>query len=208
MNTIPIILASNSPRRKELLELMGIPFTIQSSTINETITKTKPEEVVIQLSSQKAIDVANTCNQDNSILIGADTIVWDNHRILGKPKDESEAFRMIQDLQGNSHFVYTGVTIVETFQKKQTITSFYEVTKVSFFPMTEKEIKAYVQTAQWDANQKEMIYPWKDKAGGYGIQTSFGTKYIKGIEGDYYNVVGLPVSALYQKLKEMNRGIV
>ena len=107
MNTIPIILASNSPRRKELLELMGIPFTIQSSTINETITKTKPEEVVIQLSSQKAIDVANTCNQDNSIVIGADTIVWDNHRILGKPKDESEAFRMIQDLQGNSHFVYT-----------------------------------------------------------------------------------------------------
>ena len=204
MNSLPIILASGSPRRKELLEQMGITFQVKTSTIEEIITKTKPEEVVIELSYQKAMDVATRYKEDSCIVIGADTIVWDGNQILGKPKDEVDAFSMIKQLQGNSHWVYTGVTIIKKLKNKITTTSFYEKTNVIMYSMSEQEITDYIHTKEMSNNCNKVIYQWEDKAGGYGIQTSFGTKFIRGIEGDYYNVVGLPVSALYQKLKEIS----
>ena len=201
MNNKKIIRASGSPRRRELLSQIGLSFTVRVSEADEHTEETKPEKLVCILSERKALAVWDELTEEEkeeSILIGADTVVAVDDRILGKPADETEAFRMIELLQGRSHQVYTGVTILRqgglqpladetntcSIQKKQ----FFEKTDVLVYPMSEEEITAYVKTGE----------PL-DKAGAYGIQGSFAA-YIQGINGDYSNVVGLPVGRLYHEL--------
>ncbi len=182
-----IILASASPRRKELLQQIGWDFQIQVSDVEEKITKKIPHEIVEELSYQKAVHVREQMSnqEENLWIIGADTIVASGEHILGKPKNKEDAKEMLRILQSASHYVYTGVTLC--YGKKETH-SFHEATKVSFYPMSDKEIEEYIATGE----------PM-DKAGAYGIQ-GFGAKYIREIEGDYNNVVGLPVGRLYQEI--------
>ncbi len=178
-----IILASASPRRKELLSQIGITFEIIKAEKEEHITSSIPTEVVKELSMQKAKEVAAKC--DGSIIIGADTIVAMEGQILGKPKDRADAMRMLRLLQGKKHQVITGVTVLLGSTKTL---SFAEVTDVSLYPMTDAQIERYIAT-------KEPM----DKAGAYGIQGRFAA-YVRGIEGDYNNVVGLPIGRLYQEV--------
>ena len=185
-----VILASGSPRRKELLELIGVEFKIITSNKEEVITSTNPEEVVKELSVMKAEDVAAGV-AGPAIILGADTVVAHGGRILGKPKDKADAINMIRSFAGDDHFVYTGVCMIrkEADGSVKKI-SFAEGTKVTVYPMTEEEIEQYVATNE----------PM-DKAGAYAIQGLFAP-YIKGIEGDYYNIVGFPIAGIYQRLKE------
>lgn len=188
-----ILLASASPRRKMLLEQIGIFPRIIPSGIEEKVTKTEPSEVVMELSSMKAEDIAYRYQEKTGegIVIGADTVVAAEGRILGKPADEEEAVRMITMLQGSSHQVYTGVTLIRIREGKvQEKRTFAEETEVFVYPMDEQEIAAYVKSGD----------PM-DKAGAYGIQGAFAA-YIKGIKGDYSNVVGLPVGRTYQEMKK------
>lgn len=179
-----IILASASPRRKELLEQIGVIFEIHKAEGEERITSTRPHEAVRELSRQKAEEVAGACTGD--VFIGADTVVAAEGQILGKPKNFEDAVRMLELLQGKSHEVITGVTVI--LKEQQKTVSFAETTKVHVFPMTRTQIEAYVKSGE----------PM-DKAGAYGIQGRFAA-YVSGIEGDYNNVVGLPVGRLYQEL--------
>lgn len=195
-----IILASASPRRKELLEQAGIEFEICPAKGEEIITKTVPSEVVCELSDQKAMEVAQLITQYDEahrdittpadiMVIGADTVVAYENQILGKPKDEADAERMLSMLSGNTHSVYTGVTVVfidkDGRAGKKT---FYEKTDVVMHRMSQKQIRDYIATGE----------PM-DKAGSYGIQGKCAI-YVKEIHGDYNNVVGLPVARLYQEL--------
>lgn len=184
-----LILASASPRRKELLGKLGVQFEILPAQGEEVITKELPSEAVEELSLQKAKEAA--AQQDmECIVIGADTIVAKDEKIMGKPKNEEEAFRMLSEISDAVHQVYTGVTIIKTGENPQTIT-FSEKTDVLIYPMTEKEILDYIATGD----------PL-DKAGAYGIQGDFAI-HVKGIVGDYYNVVGLPIGRVYQELKQL-----
>ncbi len=190
-----IILASASPRRKELLAQIGLEFQIVVSDVEEIITKTVPAEIVEELSYQKAEAVLRSLPADSEVLvIGADTIVAYGQQILGKPDSTEQAVEMLTALQGNAHQVYTGVTLLyrKTTDEGASLEqkTFHESTTVHFYPMTKEEIQGYVST-------KDPM----DKAGAYGIQ-GFCARYISGIEGDYNNVVGLPVGRLYQEAKE------
>lgn len=198
-----IILASASPRRKALLEQIGMEFEICPAKGEEVITESRPDAVVSELSRQKAEEVAAgvlTYNEQHPdlatpqdiLVIGADTVVTYGGEILGKPKDEADAGRMLTLLQGNTHSVYTGITLV--FIDKSGRTGeycFFEKTDVTMYPMDEDEINRYIATGE----------PM-DKAGSYGIQGRCAI-YIKQIEGDYNNVVGLPVARLYQELRRV-----
>lgn len=198
-----IILASASPRRRELLARIGLDFEVIVSNVEEKVTTTIPCDVVEELSRQKAegvlqeivegaqdsLDKGISEEKDRMLIIGSDTIVACDGEILGKPKDAEEAKEMLRKLQGRSHEVYTGVTVLYVKGEVQYRT-FHEATKVHFYPMTEAEIEAYVATGD----------PL-DKAGAYGIQ-GLCARYISGIEGDYNNVVGLPVGRLYQEIKD------
>ena len=179
-----IILASASPRRRELLTQIGISFTIQKAEKEETVTTSVPSEAVKELALQKAREVAEKYPAD--VVIGADTIVAANGQILGKPKDAEDAIQMLRMLQGGSHEVITGVAILLNNDEK--LINFAETTRVHVFPMTEEQICSYVESGE----------PM-DRAGSYGIQGTFAA-YISGIEGDYNNVVGLPVGRLYQEV--------
>ena len=182
-----IILASGSPRRKEFLELAGVPFEIVVSEVEETIgAYSSPSDIVMSLALQKASAVAET-NGDH-IVLGADTIVTYDSRVLGKPSNEDEAKEMLRLLSGKTHEVYTGVAIIA---KDKTVT-FYERTEVTFWELTEEEIDVYVAS-------KEPL----DKAGSYGIQGK-GSIFVQHIQGDYYSVVGLPISRLVRELKQFN----
>lgn len=183
------VLASKSPRRKELLQLLGITFDIQVSDEEEVITSSDPAKVTEELSLQKAKAVAKQLNE--GIVIGADTVVALDGEILGKPADREDARRMITMLQGNSHMVFTGVSLVNA--EDGSWACFHVGTKVKVASMTEYEIEEYISLDE----------PY-DKAGSYGIQGAF-SRYIEGIEGDYFNVVGLPVHELYSKLKHLER---
>lgn len=190
-----IILASASPRRKELLEKAGVSFTIIPSTGEERITATEPEEVVKELSYQKAQSVAEkledeTILEDGIMIIGSDTIVSFEGQILGKPVNEEDAVNTLRKLQHNTHQVYTGVTLLRREKGIWNPLIFSERTDVTFYPVSEEEILSYVKTGE----------PM-DKAGSYGIQGSFGV-YVKGICGDYSNVVGLPVARLFYEMKQ------
>ena len=187
-----IILASNSPRRKELLEQIGMEFTICPSKKEEETISNIPSEMVALLSKQKAEDVweQSYAVQADSLVIGADTVVACQDQILGKPKDEADALRMLAMLQGKEHQVYTGVTMIwQNEEGKKTHYGFYVATSVVLYSMTQEEILGYIRTGD----------PM-DKAGAYGIQGAFA-KFIKSIRGEYNNVVGLPVGRLYQEMK-------
>lgn len=196
-----LILASGSPRRKELLEQIGAEFEILSAKGEEVITSDIPSQVVMELSAQKAEEVAGryekelgagkACeeNRQTVVILGADTVVAYENKILGKPKDEADAVRMLQMLAGDTHSVFTGVTLLIEQAGKRERKTFFAETKVTMYPMSAEEIKAYVATGE----------PM-DKAGAYGIQGKCAA-YIERIEGDYNNVVGLPVSLVYQTLK-------
>lgn len=209
-----IILASQSPRRKELLAQAGFEFEIVTSDVEEVITDTKPEQIAESLSRQKACDVYNKIVKEkgmeyarNSIIIGADTIVAVDDKLLGKPKDKEDAADMLRLMSGRSHQVYTGVTLVvgdiepadSTDEATQNCLSFNQCTKVEFYQISEQEIEEYLSR---EAGCKGQL-GWEDKAGAYGIQGTVGAKFIKGIRGDYNNVVGLPIARLYQELKEL-----
>lgn len=179
-----VILASQSPRRKELLGLLNIPFTIRVADVDETMDPARsPKEEVARLSRLKAEAIPH---DPEDIVIAADTIVVHRDKRLGKPADPREAKAMLQDLSGNCHQVMTGLTVLQG-DKRVTCT---EITDVFFRPLTEKEIDDYV------ASKDPM-----DKAGSYGIQSG-AALFVEKIHGDYYNVVGLPVCRLGQILKE------
>lgn len=181
-----VILASASPRRKELLERIGVKFEIDPSTCEEIITDTDPAKVVLSLSKQKALDVAS--RYENALIIGADTIVSKDNQILGKPKDKNDAFRMLNLLQGDHHQVFTGVTVINKQGQQSKEYSFYCSSEVAFYSMTKEQINEYIDSGE----------PM-DKAGAYAIQGKSAI-YIKEITGDYNNIVGLPVAMLYQTL--------
>lgn len=188
------ILASASPRRRELLNQIQMEFEVIPSTIEETITKTSPSDVVMELSAQKALDVYRNLpdtRQKDTVVIGADTVVAYRDEILGKPGDETEALDMLSMLADRTHQVYTGVTLVsQNADGTKRVHSFYESTDVTFYPVTREELERYVSSGD----------PM-DKAGAYGIQGAFAV-HVKEIRGDYNNVVGLPVARLYQELKQ------
>lgn len=178
-----IILASASPRRKEILELADLKFDIMPSNAQEITTKTAPNEVVMELASIKAKDIYKK-SEKQSMIVGADTVVAYQGQILGKPADEADAKRMLTMLSGQTHEVYTGVCVIED----EKIKTFYEETKVTFYEISDEQIDRYIKTGE----------PM-DKAGSYGIQGKAAV-FIKGIEGDYYNVVGFPIARFLQEI--------
>lgn len=183
-----IILASNSPRRRELLSGLGLDYEVRTlHGIDESYPDTlQGEEIPVYISSKKASAYLDAL-KDNELLITADTIVWLDGRVLGKPADEDEARQMLRDLSGKTHQVITGVTLATTtFQK-----SFASVSQVTFASLTEEEISYYVSH-----------YHPMDKAGSYGVQEWIGFIGVERIEGSYFNVMGLPVQRLYRELKE------
>lgn len=209
---VRLVLASASPRRRELLSQIGLEFTVMPSTKEENAKTTEAGALVQELSRQKAVDIweqlsggqgqnpdadqeqiseetqepnLNGKRQPELLVIGADTVVCCEGKILGKPHSREAAAEMLTALQGRSHEVYTGVTL---YSQSETVT-FFECTQVEFYPMTEVEISEYIDS-------KEPM----DKAGAYGIQ-GLGARFVKSIRGDYNNVVGLPVGRLYQELK-------
>lgn len=187
-----IILASASPRRKELLAKAGISFTVIPAAGEEKRTSEDPGEAVQQLARDKAEWVAQSLAEceERTLVIGSDTIVVFENRILGKPKDRRDAAETLEKLQGNTHQVYTGVTVLERKAGKWVEHTFFESTDVTFYPVSREEIQDYIATGE----------PM-DKAGSYGIQGLFGI-YVKGICGDYNNVVGLPVARLFHEMKK------
>lgn len=220
-----VILASASPRRKELLEQIGLTFQVIPSHADEVITKTEPGEIVEELSRQKAEDVAKEIEE--GIVIGSDTIVWSNGHVMGKPHDRQEAWEMLRGIQGSTHSVFTGVTVlvkqkaaaVQETDKENPVQSntavqpechtFFCETKVHVYPMTEADTETYLNAGEVSARPDGRIWDtdnghqpeWMDKAGAYGIQGRFGA-WVKGIEGDYNSVVGLPIASLWQVLKQ------
>ena len=174
----PVVLASGSPRRKELLEQIGIKARIRPSVQEEKSQAETPEELVMELAAVKAQDIAAGC-ESGTLVIGADTVVVLDEKILGKPQTPERAVEMIQKLQGREHQVYTGVTVILCMENGE------------LWPMTEDEISTYAQSGE----------PL-DKAGAYGIQGSFAA-YIKGIQGDYTNVVGLPLGRLVHEMNTL-----
>lgn len=190
-----IILASQSPRRRELLTQIGLTYEVIPSTVKEVITETDPKLVVQELSRQKAEDVAGSVLRDREgiLVIGADTVVSYRGHILGKPADEADAVRMLSMLQGKAHSVFTGVTLIRRGPEEEWQVTFAEETRVHMYPMTGEDIRWYVGTGE----------PM-DKAGAYGIQ-GLCARFVEKIEGDYNNVVGLPVGKIWQELKKRCR---
>lgn len=177
-----IVLASKSPRRSEILKNAGIDFTVRVADADETIPDgAKPEDAVVFLAARKAMAVER---EKDELVLGADTVVVFDGEILGKPKGKDDAYNMIKKLSGRVHSVFTGVcAMADDFS-----ITFSEETRVEFYNLSDEEIKTYINTDE----------PY-DKAGAYGIQ-GLASKFIRGIDGDYFNVVGLPMSAIYQKI--------
>ncbi|MBB5324569.1 septum formation protein [Anoxybacillus tepidamans] len=181
-----LILASSSPRRKQLLEMAGLRFDILVSDIDEQIQRNEsPEQIVQSLAYQKAKAVQKT--NPGAYVIGADTIVVYNRQVLGKPKTKQEACEMLRLLSGKTHHVFTGVAIIAPEQE----TVFVERTAVTFWDITDEDIFEYIETGE----------PM-DKAGAYGIQGK-GALFVKRIEGDYFSVVGLPLARTVRELKKI-----
>lgn len=199
-------LASKSPRRKDLMTQIGIEFDVIISERDEIITSTIPEEVVKELSLQKALEIERIllkeCDgdilakyseegYDGVVIIGADTVVSKDGEIMGKPADEDDAFNMLKKLQGDKHMVSTGVALIVIKDGKKEMISFAEDTDVNMYEISDEEIREYIATSE----------PM-DKAGSYGIQ-GLGAKFIRGINGDYNNVVGLPIGSIYQAIRKL-----
>ncbi len=194
-----IILASNSPRRREIMELMGIKFITLAAEVEEKVEETIPSEMVQALAKLKA-DASLQCFEDKlskyeeTIIIAADTLVFYKNQALGKPKDENDAQQMLEMLSDEEHEVYTGVHLILRKQQKiEEEISFAVGTKVRVNPLSLEQIRDYIATGE----------P-KDKAGAYAIQGEFGI-HIKEIEGDYYNIVGFPIARIYEEL--LKKGI-
>lgn len=185
-----LILASASPRRKEILERLGLTFTILPARGEEKLTCTDPAEAVKELALQKAREVADQ-TEGAALVIGSDTVVACGGEIMGKPKDAEDAFRMLNRLQGASHTVYTGVAVIDT-ESQEPLVHFAEGTVVTMYPMTERQIWAYIRTGE----------PM-DKAGAYAIQGKCSI-YIREIRGEYDTVVGFPAARFYQELLKKN----
>lgn len=168
------------------MQLLGFEYDVIPSETEENCSFTEPADYVQALSALKASDVAGRLG-NGFLVIGADTIVVLDDKILGKPKDSEDAFRILSGLSGRRHEVYTGITLIDTDNGRKH--SFYERTEVEFYPLSDEEIRAYIATGD----------PF-DKAGGYGVQSK-GAYLVKAVYGDFYNVVGLPVAKLYRELK-------
>lgn len=188
-----IVLASKSPRRASILRQLGVNFVVFDSSFKERKTVKNPspkktEELVIKNALGKATEVSRKFKE--AIILGVDTLVYAQKEIIGKPKDKKDAMRILKKLNGKSHLIISGIVLMS--KKKKEIKSVFscEVTKVYMRKVTDKEIKEYVDT-------NEPL----DKAGAYGIQEK-GAMLVKGIEGDYYNVVGLPIAALLDLAKK------
>ncbi len=176
-----LVLASKSPRRSEILKNAGIDFTVRVADADETIPNgIKPQDAVVFLAARKAMAVERASDE---VVLGADTVVVLENQVLGKPQNREDAFNMIKSLSGRTHSVFTGVCIIGEGHSM----TFAEETKVEFLPLTDSEINAYIDTNE----------PY-DKAGAYGIQ-GLASKFVRRINGDYFNVVGLPISAIYEK---------
>ncbi len=185
-----IILASQSARRKKLLQQIGLTFSVIPSHAEEISTAQHPAKIVEELALLKALDVAS--KHPGSLTIGADTVVVLNNEIIGKPKDNDQARSFLRRLSGSQHLVYTGMALVKTGKSGHIDArhTFYEQTKVTFGTLEEHEIESYIKHENPS-----------DKAGAYGIQDSIGALFVKKIDGDYYNVVGLPLHRFYQEMK-------
>ncbi len=185
-----LILASNSPRRKELLGMLGLDFYVIPDNTPECIDQSLlPAELVMALAKFKGDNVRKTLSQNrDALIIAADTVVATEDTILGKPKSKEDAEKMLTALSGKSHMVYTGVYLIENLTGKSS--NFYEKTEVFFKNLDINEIKDYINTGE----------PM-DKAGSYGIQ-NFGSLFVEKINGDYFNVVGLPVCSLGKSLSK------
>ncbi len=180
-----LILASASPRRKELLGLLGIPFTVRAADIDETMDSRKPaSEEVARVSKLKALAIPRS-NED--VVVAADTIVVCDNQVLGKPKDRQQAVAMLKMLSGRDHQVMTGCTVLRGQESR----TFTEITDLHFRTLSDREIQKYADSGE----------PM-DKAGAYGIQGG-AALFCEKLSGDYYNVVGLPVCRLYETLKEL-----
>lgn len=216
MENIRVILASASPRREELLRQIGIVPEVIPSRVEEKVTKKEPDQVVMELSRQKAEEVAERLEKTQKknvtegsadkaekteteaeertsftqVVVGSDTVVYADGRILGKPADHDDAANMLRTLQGGTHRVYTGVTLIAGERKK----TFAVETEVDVYPMSEQEIEAYLACGES-----------MDKAGAYGIQGRFAA-HIRGIRGSYTNVMGLPAGRVYQEMKRLLEG--
>lgn len=193
-----VVLASASPRRKELLQRAGIAFEVLPATGEEIITGENPREVVMELAFKKAKEVAGKLAAKDGgelLILGADTVVTYDGAVLGKPRDEADAVRMLSVLSGSTHSVFTGVALIYQARGTERVLNFYQETRVTMYPMSPGEIQAYVRSGE----------PM-DKAGAYGIQGR-GTVFIEKIAGDYNNVVGLPMARVYQEMKKLGVAI-
>jgi septum formation protein len=183
----PIILASQSPRRKQLLEWAEVAFEIKVQETEETYPPQMPvTEVPVFIARNKALAVQHHYNFHHRVILAADTIVVLDKEVIGKPRDRNDAINIITKLSGNTHQVITGVVILQADKE----TAFYDVTEVAFHTLTPEQISWYVDK-----------YAPYDKAGAYAIQEWIGVVGIKGINGDFYNVMGLPVSRVVQALR-------
>lgn len=190
MNQGKIILASQSPRRKELLEKNDIPFLVYVTDADESVSeKLSPADLVRELSYRKAESAAKAFLNERVLIIAADTVVALQDEIFGKPEDEADARRMLSLLSAKAHSVFTGVTLAYVENKEVSYKKTVCETKVYFYPITEEEITEYIQTGE----------PF-DKAGSYAIQ-GIASKFVEKIEGDFDNVVGLPVYAIFKDLQ-------
>lgn len=189
---IRCVLASGSPRRKELLAQVGMEYEVITGNVDEEIETMEPSLTVEQLSFRKAKSVFDTINGD-VLVIGADTVVALDGAILGKPRDEEDAKRMIRSIAGRSHSVFTGVTMMIRQQEEERVITFFEETKVYVDAMTEADIEQYVATGEC-----------MDKAGAYGIQGYFAA-FVEKIEGDYNNVVGLPIEHICREIRLLKK---
>lgn len=183
----PLILASQSPRRKELLEILGIPFSVRVPEIDESVRAGEsPEAYAARVAREKATDVASTVS--GSVVLSADTVVTIDNEVLGKPRDRGDAIRMLAKLSGREHRVYTAVCVID--QSRERRREGLESTVVWFKPLTEEDIVGYID--------RENVM---DKAGAYAIQ-GFASVFIPRIEGSYSNVMGLPLALVYDFLKD------
>ncbi|MCH2450951.1 MAG: Maf family protein [Gracilimonas sp.] len=185
-----VVLASQSPRRKKLLEQIGLSFKVFPSNAKEISSQSDPALLVEELALLKAEDVSTA--HPESFIIGADTVVVHKDEIIGKPKDKDEAFEILSSLSNSTHSVFTGVAFVKSHKRGHIVSrnSFHEQTKVTFSALREVDIHDYIETGN----------PM-DKAGAYGIQDDLGALFVERIEGDYYNVVGFPLNRFYRELK-------
>lgn len=185
--TVPFVLASQSPRRSELLRRLGIPFEVRPSSIEEVAPEgAGPAEVVESLARQKVEAIVPQA--PHALVLGADTVVVLDGLVLGKPADEAEAVMMLRRLSGQTHTVFTGIALAHSASGR--FVTAHEATAVTFGSLSLEEAAAYAATGS----------PL-DKAGGYGIQDDYGALFVEGVRGDYYNVVGLPLHRLYRLLR-------